>query len=64
MKPGESNKVEGVFVITNFVMNNSLLHLRFCGSTSAEHFLKAFEYYYSLYEIDYQAKKLNKIKTH
>jgi hypothetical protein len=57
MEVGESKKRKGVFVITNFVMSSGILHLRFCGSSSAKHFLKAFEYY-SLWEIDYHAKKL------
>lgn len=59
MKMGERHTVDGVFVITNFVMSSTILQLRFCGSNSAHNFLKAFRYY-TLWKIDSQAVSLLK----
>jgi len=47
---GPTHCVSGVFVITNFQMSDSVLHLRVCGSNTPEDFLKAFDYY-SLWEL-------------
>ncbi len=55
MDVGRLHDVNGVFVITNFVMSSSILKFRFCGSDSPRNFMAAFAYY-SLWTIDDQAR--------
>lgn len=57
MDVGRKYSVDGVFVITNFVMSSGILRFRFCGSDSGKNFLKSFEYY-SLWKIDRPAQRL------
>eukprot|EP00551_Chaetoceros_affinis_P011522 CAMPEP_0203684868 /NCGR_PEP_ID=MMETSP0090-20130426/48255_1 /ASSEMBLY_ACC=CAM_ASM_001088 /TAXON_ID=426623 /ORGANISM="Chaetoceros affinis, Strain CCMP159" /LENGTH=620 /DNA_ID=CAMNT_0050554049 /DNA_START=75 /DNA_END=1937 /DNA_ORIENTATION=+ len=49
--------LKGVYVVTNFVMSNSILKLRLCGSKSAKDFIWAMEYY-SLWSLTRNATML------
>mmetsp|Transcript_4076 Transcript_4076/g.5323 ORF Transcript_4076/g.5323 Transcript_4076/m.5323 type:complete len:572 (+) Transcript_4076:101-1816(+) len=59
MDLGEEYTLEGVFIITTFVMSSGILKLRLCGSDTPENFVKAFDYY-SLWELTYDASKMLK----